>query len=125
MRYLLDSDIIIDHLRNYRPTMRKLDSLFKQGDDLFISAITNLELHAGESITKAETLDKINYLFYHLSIAEINLEIAGLAGDFRRIYGTPIPDALIAASAFSIQAVLITRNIKHFRPIKEIETKKL
>lgn len=121
MRYLLDSDIVIDYLRNYQPTMRSLDNLLKQGDSLFISAITNLELHAGESITKAETLEKINNLFSRLSIVEINAEIAGLAGDFRRIYTTSVPDALIAACACSISAALITKNVKHFKPITEIK----
>lgn len=105
--------------------MRKLDNLIGRGDEVFVSVITNLELHTGESITRAETLSKINNLFNSLSIAEINLEIAGLAGDFRRIYGTAIPDALIAASAFSIQAAVISRNLKHFQPIKEINTKGL
>ena len=125
MRYLLDSDIVIDYLRNYRPTIDKLDNLLKQDDDLFISAITNLELHAGESITQTETLNKINDLFSRLSTVEVNLEIAGLAGDFRRTYKTAIPDALIAACAFSIEAALVTKNIKHFQTIKEIKIKKL
>lgn len=125
MRYLLDSDIIIDYLRDYRPTMIKLDKLIGRGDELFVSAITNLELHTGESITRPETLTKINDLFYHLSTVDINMEVAGFGGDFRRIYGASVPDALIAASAFSIQAAVITRNLKHFKPIKEIKTKRL
>lgn len=125
MRYLLDSDIIIDYLRDYRPTIEKLENLIKSGDNLYVSAITNLELHVGQSITKAETLQKIDALFALLDTVDITAEVAGIAGDFRRMYGTAIPDAIIAASAYSVQATLITRNIKHFRPVKVIKTRAL
>lgn len=84
-----------------------------------------LNCTSGTCITKAETLEKINNFFSRLSIVEINADIAGLAGDFRRIYHTAIPDALIAACAYSIGAELITKNIKHFQPIQEIKIQKL
>ena len=87
--------------------------------------MTNLELHVGQSITKPETLKKIDELFVFLEVVDITAEMAGTAGDFRRIYGTSIPDALIAASAFYIRACVVTRNVKHFQPIEEIQTKEL
>ena len=125
MRYLLDCDIIIDYLRGYRPTIRKLEMLLKKGDNLFVSVVTNLELHVGESITQKKTLEKINELFKLLAIVEIDAKIAGLAGDFRRIYHASIPDAIIAACAYQINATLITRNLKHYRSIREIKIKSL
>lgn len=125
MRYLLDTDIIIDYLRDYKPTVKKVDKLFGHGTDLYASVITNLELHAGESITQSSVLQKIDELFNQLSILDISSDVAGLAGDFRRIYKASVPDALIAASAKAVGATLLTRNIKHFSPIREIKIKEL
>ena len=125
MRYFIYSNIFIDYLRGYEPTIEALKSYLRGDNTLFISAITNLEVHAGKSITQLEVLENLEQFFSRATPVDITFEIAGIAGDFRRQYQTSVPDALIAASAYSLDALLITRNLKHFQPIKEIRVQSI
>ena len=53
-----------------------------------------------------------------LNKVPVSEKIASLAGEFlntyRRSHGVELADALIAASAIEIQALLLTRNLKHY-----------
>jgi len=39
------------------------------------------------------------------------------------IYGLAVPDALIASTAISLNAELVTRNLKHYELIEELTIK--
>ena len=53
-----------------------------------------------------------------LNKVPVSENIASMAGEFlkayRRSHGVELADALIAATAIEIQAVLVTRNVKHY-----------
>jgi predicted nucleic acid-binding protein len=125
MNYLVDSDIIIDYLRDFKPTIENLDILISGKNSILVSAVTNLELHTGRSITNPKMLAKINTLFSLLKPTDIDFEIAGLAGDLRREYEIGVSDALIAACAILNNCILLTRNIKHYKKVKELKVKSL
>jgi len=42
---------------------------------------------------------------------------------FDMIYGLAVPDALIASTAISLNAELVTRNLKHYELIEELTIK--
>ncbi len=54
----------------------------------------------------------------------IDNPLVQVAGDFRRKYDIEIPDALIAASAFLMQAALVTRNIRDFEKVSVLKIQK-
>lgn len=121
MKYLIDTNIIIDYLRGYQPTIELLNQLFSQPEaEVYISAIFNLELHLGSSILNPEAQNSIAQILAQCYIIDITAEIAGLAGDFKRENIADIPDALIAASCLLNNLTLITRNIKHFRNVPNL-----
>lgn len=121
MAYLLiDTDVLIDHLRGHAKAKDYLRRRWAAGDVLHYSVITRAELFAGMRPNEEAS---IRALLASMHEVFIDSRIAEEAGAYRRQFGQShsllLPDALIAASAKSIGAKLITLNIKHF-PMKGI-----
>ena len=118
--YLLDSNILIRHLRN-RPGYHTLLRRLSQDDDLYISAFTRVEVLRGMRDHERErTYALLNGLFTH----SLDQATADQAGELLRIWqarGITLsgPDAVIAASALQIGATLVTANPRHF-PMTEL-----
>jgi len=117
MRYLLDSNIIIDFGRNYQPTIEFLKRTLKDSDEVFISVVTEAEMFAGESFRQLDEF--LNHSFPAVAL-DVNSDIARKAGLLKRS-NPPLDlvDALIAATAILNDLVLITRNRKHFEGVLE------
>jgi len=120
---LLDTSVLIDHLRGYKPSTEFLKAAFNSGALVTISAVTEMELHAGKSMEDpAIERDVLKFLklFKTLPVTSNISRQAGLLLRRHRHQGlTPI-DAIIASTAMEHNATLITRNIKHFRMVKGI-----
>jgi predicted nucleic acid-binding protein len=99
-RVLVDSDILIDHLRGARP----LPTF-----PLACSTITRCELFAGRD--KPEVLHR---LLGEMQEIEVNSAIAERGGILKRTLQLATPDALIAATALEHELPLMTRNQRHF-----------
>jgi predicted nucleic acid-binding protein len=84
------------------------------------SPVSSAELWAGARPSEHASLEA---LFEALAPVPIDAETGRLAGDYLRRYRkshtVELGDALIAASAVSVNALLWTRNRKHY-PMKEI-----
>ncbi len=121
---ILDTNIIIDHLR--RPTgqsflMRLVQNQSKQ--NLAISVISVQELYEGQSTKVREKEQFLLATISPLKILTYNYEIAQKAGQLARDLKRPIElaDAAIAATALVNKAMLFTLNQKHFQAIKNLE----
>lgn len=117
---LLDSGVLILHLRNQAGYTALLEELAGQGT-LFISTMTRFEILQGmkerERETTLETLDVVESL-------PVLDEIADQAGELVRNWRAQgitlgIADALIAATAIQHNLSLVTTNPKHF-PMPEL-----
>jgi predicted nucleic acid-binding protein len=120
-RFLLDSDIIIWHLRGREEVTMMLRDLQRFGVP-GCSALSLLEVQLG--VKKGEE-EKTNYFFGHLKVFDVNREVASKAAQLIREYRgkgvtLDIPDAVIAATCILNDMVLVTYNRKHY-PIKELE----
>jgi predicted nucleic acid-binding protein len=116
---LIDSDVLIDYLRDRAEAVTYLESLVPP---LSISAITVAELYAGvRDGAERATLDQFIDSF---QVVAIDKDIATRAGiirrDFGKSHGTGLADAIIAATAELHQANLVTLNSKHFQMIKDV-----
>ena len=118
---LLDTDIFIDFLRNTPDATRFIQEHVEQ---IVFSAITEAELLSGNECNNKEVRDKLLHFLSQFEKIPVDNPMVQIAGEFRRKYNIEMPDALIAASAFMVDAILCTRNIKHFEKIKEIKAKK-
>jgi predicted nucleic acid-binding protein len=117
---LIDSDVIIDHLRKGQQALEFLSSELDAGSLLFMSVISRTEILAG--IRKGEE-EAIATLFELLSPVDVDASIADKAGQYLRTYtkshALSIGDALIAATCCEMGLTLATRNIKHY-PMKDV-----
>ncbi|HEY2866179.1 MAG TPA: type II toxin-antitoxin system VapC family toxin [Pyrinomonadaceae bacterium] len=110
---LIDTDVLIDYLRDRREAVEYLESL---SDSPAVSAITVAELYAGVREGRERTfLDEFSE---SLEVIDVNEDIARLGGLFRRDYfkshGVGINDAIIAATVELEDRTFITLNEKHF-----------
>ncbi|MDO8446474.1 MAG: type II toxin-antitoxin system VapC family toxin [Deltaproteobacteria bacterium] len=121
---LIDSDILIDHLRKEKKALDFLDAEIEKGSLLFLSIISRTEIYAG--IRKGEE-EIVSSLFEIITPLNIDTAIADTAGEYLRRFSKShtlnIGDAVIAATASEMVLSLVTRNVKHY-PMKDISVLK-
>lgn len=113
--YLLDSGILIRHLRNYKGYPELTDRLAGEAI-VFISVMTRFEIVRGMRIYERESTFN---LLDSLDSIEMTNEIADMAGEIYysgRARGVTFgeADAIIAATAMQHGLALVTTNAKHF-----------
>lgn len=106
-RYLVDTDVLVDHLRNaVRVPVPPAESAY--------STITRAELYAGQEADE-RVIDTLLSAFEELPV---DREVAEAAARIRRAAQVALPDAIIAASAIADRRQLVTRNVRHFRSVR-------
>jgi tRNA(fMet)-specific endonuclease VapC len=125
MKYLLDTCIIIDHLRKRNPIHKKW---IESGAG--ISSITYAELFRGAEMSNKPQKNKklIDDLLTLLNIKVIDLSLETIkifAKESAQLSkkGTKVDhfDCLIAATALQKSASLVTYNVKHFSRFKNLK----
>jgi predicted nucleic acid-binding protein len=120
-RFLLDSDVIIWHLRGKKEVTEMLRDLQRFGLPA-CSPLSILEVQLG--VKKGEE-EKTDRFLKSLRIFDVNMEIASKAAQFireRKSKGITLdlPDSVIAATCILHELILVTCNKKHY-PIPGIE----
>lgn len=105
---LVDTDVLVDHLRG---THR----LRADGRTLGVSVVSLCELFAGRGAD--DRLRRFLAPFVDLTVDGV---VAELAGMIRREAGIATPDALIAATALTHDIPLMTRNRRHFDQVGKL-----
>ena len=105
---LFDSNIIIYLSKRILPL-----SVLDQFDEHFISIITYMEV-LGNPFKDSKTEDFIKEILEAFPILYINKEIAETAIKFRKAFRIKLPDAIIAATAKSVNLQLVTGNTDDF-----------
>lgn len=118
---LVDTDVLIWHLRGYPQATRRLDEL----GALTLSSVSYLEVLQGLR-NKAELLAVKKMLERRsarlLPITEtISLRATELMESLTLSHGLQMGDALIAATAIKHRLPVLTANIKHFGAIADLK----
>ena len=127
MKYLLDTNIIVDYLRGKTDLP---ESFIKEGSA--ISSITLAELYYGayKSKNPHEGIKEISEILsdFDLNVIELQdgVKIYGRIKASLESKGTKLDemDLLIAATAMDKKLTLVTKNIKHFSRIPKLKIKK-
>jgi predicted nucleic acid-binding protein len=124
MRYLIDTNIIIDHLRvGEEKATNFLKKVENKEIKASISVITEYELLASRKISPSQKLI-IQKLLSILPPISITSSLVKEAAKFTQKYQLGMADSLIAATAFKTKSILVTRD-KSFLKIKEIKIETL
>ena len=115
-RLLIDTSVLVDHLRGDPRAAGLLVDAVLRGDELWSVTVVRTEILAGlrrgEEAATRRLLDQLHW-------QEVTVEIADRAGELARRYlrshpGVDTVDHLVAAAALALGADLKTRNVKHF-----------
>lgn len=123
--YLLDSDVVIWHLRGHESVVQRVIALSQQGR-IGLSVITRAEVIQGMREPEREGT------FAFLDACEtmpVDRAVADRAGEIVRSYRgqgltIDLPDALIGATALEAEIPLYTCNPRHF-PMSGLERRKV
>lgn len=116
---LVDTDVLIDYLRGQPQAVEWLEGASER---LLASAVTVAELFAGvrEGVERHALEDFLGAF----EVVPVEGEVARLGGLYRRDYlrshGTGLADALIAATAETVGAALVTLNRNHFPMLADV-----
>jgi predicted nucleic acid-binding protein len=121
-KYLLDSDIIIWHLRGRKEITEMLKDLQRSGLPA-CSAISVLEVQLG--IKTKDEEEKTNRFLQSLKVFDVTIDIANIAAKLIREYKVKgvtidIPDSIIASTCILHDLILVTYNRRHY-PISELK----
>jgi len=111
-RILVDTDVLVDHLRGHRR--------FVAGrDEVHVSAVTRAELFSGRGGEER----RIRRLLQPTIGLPVDSAVAERAGRLRRDNQRRLPDALIAATALEHRLTLVTRNARDFEGIRGLKVR--
>ena len=107
--YLLDSTVLIDHLRGIEEATNWLRTL--RDGEAVISVITQAEVLCGGTEDEALAAYELCEQFECLPLTK---DVATRAAELRKRNGWKLPDALQAAAALRNGLKLVTRNSRDF-----------
>lgn len=115
-RYLLDATFLIDHLRGDEVAADRFQALMEAGDEPLLSDVATAEVWAG---WHPDAGTSIASLLQYLEFVQPGPSTSRLAGIWRaeaRRNGRTLhlDDALIAATAYDLDATVLTRNVRDF-----------
>jgi len=117
VRLLLDSAFVIDHLRGLPEAVERHRRLFEAGDEVFLNEIVVCEVRSG---TGDRDLPNLLAFVEPLEFIQPGPDAAMQAGAWRdaarrRGRHLSLADALVAAAADSVDAAVLTRNVRDFQ----------
>ncbi len=120
-RYLLDTSALIDLSRSREPGRSDVQALIDAGEELGVCGVVVAEFFSGLPPPQRSSAEAF---LETLRFWAATREIAIRAGGYRYVYARQghaisAPDALIAATAVSVGAILVTHNVRHF-PMPEL-----
>ena len=117
--YLVDTDVLIDISKGNENALLFLSSL----EDISISIISAMELIVGAK--NNIEINEIEKFLQQYNFVYTDNKICSMAYNLLKKYSLPqglsIPDSLIAATAIINDFNLVTKNIKHFKPINHLK----
>jgi len=124
--YLLDTTALIDFSKGFPQATRRITQLLNQGNDLGVCAINITEFYAGIVPGVEPQIDAFLEALAYWPITRATAQQAGIwRHDYaRRGQTLSTTDTLVAATAQSVRAVVLTDNIKHY-PMPEVQVESI
>ena len=122
-KVVVDSDVVIDHLRSRSEILNAIAVGFSSGKiRVFIPSIVLTEISTGADTRDSKKLALIEKFLQRFEFLLADWTISQKSGFLMRDYPTlSLADAIVAASTLEIGGKLATKNLKDFRQIRELK----
>lgn len=118
---LLDTDVVIECLRDNKEVVFELLKVNDTGRTIYYSPITKCEIYCGIRKGEAKIVEKFFNQLESLPVTDMIGEKAGkYQSAYRKSHNLELGDAIIAATAYNHQLLLYTFNRKHY-PMGDIQ----
>ena len=119
--YLWDTNTVIYYLQQqFPPKAEKFIDNIILSNQPCISAITEIELLCWKSPTEKDEQILIEFI-EDVLVLELESPIKLKTAEIRKLHKIKLPDAIIAATAQVYGLTLLTRNVKDFQNVAELE----
>lgn len=122
--FTFDTNAIIYYLKGDKKVSSFIEEILNGNSSIYISTITEVELFGFPRITKIEAY-KIEKILETISIIPLDSRIARMAASIRQLYKLKTADSVIAATALFTSSVLVTRNVKDFLKVTDLQVKSI
>lgn len=120
----LDTNTLIYFLSGDPDVSRALTAWREAHEVFVVSTLVQAELLSLPRLT-AKDIERIEGLLGTMLLIPVDASVARLAAEFRRRYRVQLADAVIAATAFLRDVPLVTRNVKDFSRIQDIDVQEI
>jgi len=115
----LDTDIIIDYLKDTAETNDLIERLYLKFDEIITTAITSYELLVGVEYMQGKDRAKVENILRDIDVLpfskEASRESAKVSAELKKSgKQIGIADLLIAGICICTESCLLTKNIEHF-----------
>jgi len=118
-KYLIDTNTVIDYLG------KKLPASGIEFMNIVIDAVPNISVVTKIEVPGFNTTDEHYQLLSNFmndaSVLDLTESIVDKSIEIRKSHRTKLPDAIIAATAFVYDLILITRNVTDFKNIQGLQ----
>lgn len=112
---LIDTDVLIDHFHGVQAATEYIANALITEGELFISIVSVTEILAGRRKGEETATEELLALF---TIQPADANVARVAGEylnqFAKLHQLDLGDGLIAATAKTLCAEIVTHNSKHY-----------
>lgn len=124
MIIVVDTNILIDFTRDPKNFLwiRLMKYSKVSGIQLILPSVALFEFYSGSEMNSELSRQKATNILSDISVVDITQEIAEIAAALYRTHKTSIGvvDYMLAATAISLDAELVTLNRKHFQMLKGV-----
>ncbi len=115
-RIVLDASLLIDHLRGEPAAVERLRVMLESADDPIVTDVASAEVWSGWRDVDESRIESFLRYIEFFQPGPATSRLAGVWRAQARAAGSTlgVMDALIAASAFHLDASVLTRNVRDF-----------
>jgi tRNA(fMet)-specific endonuclease VapC len=122
----LDTDIIIDYLKETKETENLMKKLYSKFDEIVLTTVTIYELLVGVEYLGGKDRDDVETVIRNSSILLLDeiasREAAKITAELKKSgQQIGIADELIAAICKTYNICLLTKNIGHFQRVRDLK----
>ncbi len=118
MSFVLDTDAIVHFVKADTRAVEVLSPILAR-EMIIVPSIVVVELWSSAKASRAE-MDAIAAFLNSTLVMSLDRDLGKFAGELRRDYRLSLGDSVVAATALSMSAAVLTRNVRDFKKVPDL-----